>query len=207
MSQTVKWSETGEPYLPLPNAYTLTPIRETDASQWVELKNHPTMARWRLFDLDDLTLEKAQKHISESCANQSEAIKALKAGQRARLTPFQVIRSPSGDVVGTSVMTDPFEDVSFIEEEERHHFLHPNIGWSLLPEHTGRGIASAAARVIIGYCRDHIEDPVIAGGCHMANKPSIAMFERLGFDQVYTYRGPLSEHTYFEGYWWTLRLR
>ena len=205
-SPTVKWSEDGEPYLPLPNGYTLTPIRETDASQWVKLKNEPTVAQWRLFELEDWDLPKAQKDISETLDRSAEALQALKQGRRSRLTPFHVIRSPAGDVVGTALLLDPI-DTSVIEEKDRHYFYHPNIGWSLSPEHTGRGIASAAARALLDYCRDHVEDPIICGGCNAQNKPSTAMFKRLGFEHVQTFSGPLGQLAHFDGLWWILRLR
>jgi RimJ/RimL family protein N-acetyltransferase len=54
------------------------------------------------------------------------------------------------------------------------------LGWALRPEARGRGIATEAARAVLGWGFDRFDFPYVTAMVRPGNDPSIAVAERLG---------------------------
>ena len=77
------------------------------------------------------------------------------------------------------------------------HFLNPDqweIGYSLAPEHQGRGYATEAVSAILDRAFRHFRIHRVTGSVDPANTASIALLRRLGFRQeahfIQSYRTP-----------------
>ena len=54
------------------------------------------------------------------------------------------------------------------------------LGWTIAPEHQGRGFASEAARLLLPYAFDVLDQPHVISLIHPDNAPSRRVAERLG---------------------------
>ena len=64
----------------------------------------------------------------------------------------------------------------------REQLEHPDIGFALLPEYCGRGLASEAAEAVMAHARNDLNLDVIAAIVSPGNAPSIAVIRKLGLD-------------------------
>ncbi len=66
---------------------------------------------------------------------------------------------------------------------------YPNdleLGWRLLPQHTGHGYATEAARAWLGYAFDVLDVPRVISIADVPNLKSIAVMQRLGMTRDHT---------------------
>ena len=62
----------------------------------------------------------------------------------------------------------------------REHLEHPDIGFALLPEYCGRGLASEAAVAVLAHAHDDLDLDVITAIVSPENASSIALIRKLG---------------------------
>jgi len=75
------------------------------------------------------------------------------------------------------------------------------IGFTLAPEHQGRGYATEAVRALLRYACERLDACRVIATVDTRNGPSIALLERVGFRRTGTnetvFKGePCEEHTY-----------
>lgn len=64
----------------------------------------------------------------------------------------------------------------------REHLEHPDIGFALLPEYCGKGLAGEAASAVLTHARDDLCLDVITAIVSPENAPSIALIRKLGLE-------------------------
>lgn len=64
----------------------------------------------------------------------------------------------------------------------REHLEYPDIGFALLPEYCGRGLASEAAAAVLAHARDDLALDVITAIVSPENASSISLIRKLGLD-------------------------
>jgi len=62
----------------------------------------------------------------------------------------------------------------------RENLEHPDIGFALLPDSCGKGLASEAAQAVLAHARDDLQLEEITAIVSPENKRSIALIEKLG---------------------------
>lgn len=74
---------------------------------------------------------------------------------------------------------------------KRENLEHPDIGFALLPDYCGRGLASEAAVAVRDHARDDLALETLTAIVSSKNAPSIALIEKLGmtFDRMITMPG------------------
>jgi RimJ/RimL family protein N-acetyltransferase len=78
-----------------------------------------------------------------------------------------------------------------------HDSRQAEIGFTLAPEHQGRGFATEAARCLLGYLFGARRKHRVAAYCDARNGASAAVLERLGLRR----EGHLRESTWAKGEW------
>jgi RimJ/RimL family protein N-acetyltransferase len=102
---------------------------------------------------------------------------ALPEIHRGRLNDpwwFKIVTEPSGESVGTIGIWDTVHEGETIHET----------GWMVLPAHQGRGIASAALRLLIDRVRVEPRFLTMHAFPPVSNAPSNALCGKFGFDLV-----------------------
>ncbi len=84
---------------------------------------------------------------------------------------FTIVTGPSGEAVGS---------VGYWDKEWRDQSVY-EIGWSVLPEHQGRGIAGRATAAAIGNARSEGKHRFIHAFPGVENAASNAICRKLGF--------------------------
>lgn len=62
----------------------------------------------------------------------------------------------------------------------RDNLEHPDIGFAVLPDHCGKGLAGEAAQAVVQHARDDLKLPALAGIVSPGNAASIGLLEKLG---------------------------
>lgn len=55
------------------------------------------------------------------------------------------------------------------------------LSYALLPEHTGKGLAAEACRVLLGWAQQNLDEDGVIAITQKRNKRSLALLQRLGF--------------------------
>jgi RimJ/RimL family protein N-acetyltransferase len=87
---------------------------------------------------------------------------------------FKIVDDATGDAVGS---------VGYWQRDWRGDDAY-EIGWMVVPEHQGRGIAAAATRQAIDHARAHGTRRMIHAFPSVDNAPSNAICQKLGFELV-----------------------
>ena len=84
---------------------------------------------------------------------------------------------------------------------KRDHLEHIDIGYALLPDYFGQGYALEAAKAVQAFAKSKLNISTLAAITIAANKPSIRLLEKLGFQFKKTVKWPDSkeELMLFEG--------
>jgi ribosomal-protein-alanine N-acetyltransferase len=77
---------------------------------------------------------------------------------------------------------------------KRDNLEHPDIGFALLPDYRGKGLAAEAAFAVLEHARDDLRLETLTGIVSPANGPSIRLLEKLGLSFSRMIRMPGDEH-------------
>ena len=90
-----------------------------------------------------------------------------------------VILEREGVIVGDFMLR--IEDAwAQAEVRDKAHGTQAEVGWTLDPDHTGRGYATEAASALIDYCFKTLGVRRVVTGCFADNTSSVRLIERLG---------------------------
>lgn len=62
--------------------------------------------------------------------------------------------------------------------------LEPQLHYALLPDHSGRGLATEIAEALIDYARTNSELTLLYSGVDEPNVASIRVLEQVGFERI-----------------------
>ena len=110
----------------------------------------------------------------------------LAAADVALVFCFTVVLGPDGVAVG---------NVNFWSREWRGHEVY-EIGWGILPDYQGRGLATEAVKLAIEAARDTRRRDSVHAFPSVDNGPSNAICRKAGFDLI----GPV-RFEYPKGHW------
>lgn len=65
------------------------------------------------------------------------------------------------------------------------------IGWRLMPEYWGKGLATEGAKACVSYARHTLEIPELYSFTPLSNKPSERVMQKIGMHKLGTFRHPL----------------
>lgn len=78
------------------------------------------------------------------------------------------------------------------EVADRAHDIQADLGWTIHPDLTGRGLATEAVREVLRICFEDLALRRVTAECFAANEPSWRLMERLGMRrEVHTIRDSL----------------
>ncbi|RSH90494.1 hypothetical protein EHS25_001099 [Saitozyma podzolica] len=209
----VEW-DGDEPYIPVSDTIRITPARPNDVARWVELNNSPLVAAssWRhpIPYPEDLAANSIEAAMIRS--------KALIVEMREAPTepvpgcPFDVIRQyPSGELMGTINLTVSDRPIDLPEptpgsEVETHLTRYPwaketwDVGYKVLPEFSGRGVASKALGALVeAWAIGLMRLRQVSAGSRATNSASHAVLRKNGFAEVYRYPRTDIRGNTFEG--------
>lgn len=93
------------------------------------------------------------------------------------------------------------QPIGFITFLKRSYLSHFDIGFAFLPEHCGHGYAFEAAREVLSLVTRIPEHSIVLATTIPANKTSINLLTRLGFDfKIEIEEGGLKLHVYSNEY-------
>jgi RimJ/RimL family protein N-acetyltransferase len=145
--------------LPITTArLVLRRFRDDDRPAFLAYRRHPDVARHQSWD----------ESYSDAAADEFFAEMTTAAVWRPG-SWFQVAVEHDGVLVG---------DVAFWPDPDG---AEVEIGYSLHPDHQGKGYASEAVVALLRALRDEGVAAVVAG-CDVDNEPSARLLERLGFE-------------------------
>lgn len=64
------------------------------------------------------------------------------------------------------------------------------IGWRLMKEHWGQGLATEGAMACVSYARDELQIPELFSFTPLSNKPSERVMQKIGMQLLGTFRHP-----------------
>jgi len=99
---------------------------------------------------------------------------------------FKIVDDETGEALGS---------VGYWEKDWRGGTVYET-GWSVLPEHQGRGLASEATRLVIGEARRQRRHRYLHAFPSVENAPSNAICRKLGFELL-----GAQDFEYPKGHW------
>ncbi|KAI6120713.1 hypothetical protein EDD16DRAFT_1575003 [Pisolithus croceorrhizus] len=224
---------TGEPFfrLPPPNGNIIvTPPRLSDAPYFAPILNDPRVGRWLEGPPIPYTDEHAAEWIeiiteqSQTILDKLKAEDTTRPGMALKLVdgcPVRHIREvlPDGTDVyvgDIDIRRGPFEEILDSEERRKQVEINeskalgdPSIVWTfgdyIAPSHHGRGIMSAAMRLILySWAVPRMGVRCMSGYAFVGNIGSVRVFEKSGFvfkgilDNGKTVRGERRRLNYLE---------
>ena len=147
----------------------LRPVTVEDAELMLSVWNDPAFIR-HVLDRGIRTLEQAREAIESG---------AQKLFEDYGYGPYCMSLKSDGTLVGICGLF------------KRENLEDPDIGFSVLPPHCGKGYAGEAAVAVVDYARDELGIDVLTAIVAPANAPSIGLIEKLGltFEQMITMPG------------------
>lgn len=130
-----------------------------DANIMLAIWNDPAFVR-HVGDRGIRTLEQAQAALAEG---------VLKLWDEFGYGPYCMILKSSESAVGICGLF------------RRENLEHPDIGFAVLPQFCGLGLASEAADAVINYARDELDLKILTAIVAPDNDASVRLIEKLGF--------------------------
>jgi RimJ/RimL family protein N-acetyltransferase len=160
---------------------TLRRFREADLDAFVAYRSDPDTARYQGWD-SPYPVEHGRSFLAEMAA--------LDPGAPGQWFQFAVEERTSGALVGDCALHCDAEDPTTAW-----------LGFTVAPEHRGRGYATEAVRGLVLYACERLDACRVLATVDARNAPSIALLERVGFRRTATnetvFKGaPCQEHTY-----------
>ncbi len=140
-----------------------------DADLMLAVWNDPAFVR-NVGDRGVRTVEQAQDSMRGG---------ALKLYADYGYGPYAMVLRESGERIGICGLF------------KRDNIEHPDIGFAVLPDHVGKGLAGEAAFAVLAYARDDLLLPELTAIVSSGNAPSIGLIEKLGlrFERMITMPG------------------
>ncbi len=157
--------------LDTPRLY-LRRITLDDADLLLAIWNDPAFMR-NVGDRGVRTLEQARDAVRSS---------ALRLYADHGFGPYAMIRKSDASRVGICGLF------------KREHLDHPDIGFALLPEFCGEGLAGEAAQAVLDHARDDLRLETLTGIVSPGNAPSIRLLQKLGLSFSGMVAMPGDEH-------------
>lgn len=129
-----------------------------DADLLLAIWNDPAFMR-NVGDRGVRTLEQARDAVRSS---------ALRLYADYGFGPYAMVRKSDGCRVGICGLF------------KRDQIDYPDIGFALLPEYCGKGLAGEAAQAVFDYARDELRLARLTGIVSPGNAPSIRLLRKLG---------------------------
>lgn len=146
---------------------------------------HVTSQRQHL--MNSIDLEQARQEIATFVTEDEKGLLALREGQRSHRAPFRTIRDPEGRCIGAYTNLLIYQVTDRLERQgsrkrltspgycrldpplpphvlpnlgpaELQAIAYPHFGYGLLSAYSGRGLGMAAARAMVEYSKEWIED-------------------------------------------------
>lgn len=137
----------------------------SDAAAFLAIYGREEVARW---------LGPQPRKAVADLAEASERIRLWRDFEAGLQQPFglwAIVEPPSSEPIGTVLLLPLRDDSDMTDEVE--------VGWHLHPDHHGRGLATDAARVLLGRAAEAGIGRVLAL-TDLDNRPSQAVARRLG---------------------------
>lgn len=147
----------------------LRPLTEQDGALMLAVWNDPAFIKY----VRDLGI-RTERHAREVIRNGAAMMFA-----RYGYGPYCMSLKASGELVGICGLF------------KRDNLDHPDIGFSVLPDYCGKGLASEAAIAVVDYARDPLGIDVLSAIVSPENAASVRLIKKLGlkFERMITMPG------------------
>jgi aminoglycoside 6'-N-acetyltransferase len=152
-------------------------FQPADMAQFVAYRSSPDVARFQSWDAP-YPREEGERFIRD--------MMALHPDTAGEWFQFAVALRPAGPLIGDCAAMTRADDPRQCE-----------IGFTIAGEHQGRGYATEAARLLVGYLFADRGKHRVTACCDARNTASAAVLERLGMRR----EGHLRESTWAKGEW------
>lgn len=137
----------------------LREFNAADAAFMLRQLNEPSFIE-NIADRGVRTLEQAANYLSNG---------AIASYQRSGYGFWAVVEKTSGQLIGMCGLV------------KRDNLLHPDLGYSFLPEYFGKGYAFEAAQACVQAAKHQFNLPQLVAIVNTNNLPSRRLAEKLGF--------------------------
>lgn len=138
----------------------LRPVTEPDFELMLAVWNDPAFLKY----VGDRGI-RTERHAREAIRNGPIMMFA-----RYGYGPYCMSLKATGELVGVCGLF------------KRDNLEHPDIGFSVLPGHGGKGLASEAANAVVEYARDPLGIEVLTAIVSPENAASVRLIEKLGLE-------------------------
>lgn len=152
-------------------------FRDSDAEAFAGYRSDPAVARYQSWDAP-YPLERARRFVAAMATEPGDL-----PGEWLQLA---VTLAGDDALVG---------DCAFAPQSEEPRTVE--IGFTIAPEHQGRGYAREAVSSLLGYLFDQLGKHRVTASCDPRNLPSVRVLEAVGMRQ----EGHLVDSTWAKGEW------
>jgi RimJ/RimL family protein N-acetyltransferase len=151
-------------------------FKDSDLAPFMAYRNDPEVAKYQ--DWDSLEEQEARVFIRE--------LRSAQPGVPGEWFQFAIESKQTRDLIGDCAL-----------RVDEHEPYRAEIGFTLAPEHQGRGFASEAVSRLLDYAFDALGLHRIVALADSRNAPSVALLERVGMRR----EGHFLQNTWFKGEW------
>ena len=152
-------------------------FRESDVEAFARYRSDPAVARYQGWDAP-YPIEQAREFVS--------AMATAQADVPGEWLQFAVARAGDGSLVGDCALAPQAHEARTVE-----------IGFTIAPEHQGRGYAREAVSLLLRYLFGQLGKHRVTASCDSRNAPSVRVLEAVGMRR----EGHLVESTWSKGEW------
>jgi len=152
-------------------------FRESDAEAFAGYRSDPAVARFQSWDTP-YPFEQASRFVSSMATAPADV-----PGEWLQVA---VAIPMDGSLVGDCAFAPRADDARTVE-----------IGYSIAPEHQGRGYAREVVASLLGYLFERLEKHRVTAACDPRNLPSVRVLEAVGMRR----EGHTIESTWSKGEW------
>ncbi|WWD22627.1 hypothetical protein CI109_107120 [Kwoniella shandongensis] len=186
--------EEGEPYIPLKGVpdFRLTPWRESDIDDLINISNKPEVEKWAVFRDIPYTHSSAQRDIITHLPLHRTYLQSLISALPTPLPP--VLPTGRKFPLGAVRQTSTGRLVGSISlGESVHQPGNWEVSYQLDPDYHGKGIGKGMIKAAVGFATWVGVKRVLAF-CEKANQASAGALRSAGFKQFMEVDIPLPEH-------------
>ncbi len=152
-------------------------FRESDVEAFARYRSDPAVARYQGWDAP-YPLEQAREFVTTMATAQADV-----PGDWLQIA---VARAGDGSLVGDCALAPQAHEARTVE-----------IGFTIAPEHQGRGYAREAVSLLLRYLFGQLGKHRVTASCDPRNAPSVRVLEAVGMRR----EGHLVESTWSKGEW------